>query len=253
MNNESSQSSQTRINGIVVLFWILVCYLILTYATVQQRIVDSYEYDIDVLQNRLDSSTINYERSLDDFRNVLNEYQLELTEEKKVNQDLQYQLENIQQELNNKIKEVKDLNAENSKLKRTASTVGVGSYSFNTGEMDLFYRLVEAEAGGESIEGRIAVANVILNRIRSPKYPDTLKEVIYQQNQFEVVTIGTIDTKIPSEGTKEAVRRAINGENVVPKDTVIFWAKYVSQDHPIWQHNTVVATIGVHHFSRGWE
>lgn len=250
MNNENSQ---TRINGIVVLFWILVCYLILTYTTVQQNIIDSYEYDVDVLHNRIDSSTINYERSLDDYRNVINEYQLELEEEQKINQDLQRQLENIQQELNNKIKEVKDLNTENAKLKRTASTGGVGSYSFNTREMDLFYRLVEAEAGGESIEGRIAVANVVLNRIRSPKYPDTLKEVIYQQNQFEVVSIGTIDTKIPSEGTKEAVRRAINGEKVVPEDTVIFWAKYLSQDHAIWQHNKIVTTIGVHHFSRGWE
>lgn len=119
-------------------------------------------------------------------------------------------------------------------------------------DVDLLERLVEAEAGGESIEGRIAVANVIFNRIRSEKYPDDVRSVIYQKNQFEVVSIGTIDTKIPSEGTKSAVQRAINGEKVVSDDTVIFWAKYLDKSNPIWSNCPIVKTIGVHHFAERW-
>lgn len=128
-------------------------------------------------------------------------------------------------------------------------------YQYNLSEADisLLERLVEAEAGSEPYMGKIAVANVVFNRIDSPKYPNTLKEVIYQENQFEVVKIGTIDTKIPSEETKKAVKEALQGRTTVPKDTVIFWASYLNKSHPIWTSCVITKTIGGHHFSNSWE
>ena len=125
-------------------------------------------------------------------------------------------------------------------------------YNLSESDIDLLERLVEAEAGSEPYAGKIAVANVVFNRIDSDKYPNTLKDVIYQKNQFEVVNLGTIDTKIPSEETKQAVREALRGKTTVPKDTVIFWASYLNKSHAIWSNCKITATIGGHHFSNKW-
>lgn len=156
--------------------------------------------------------------------------------------DLNDQLQSLSEELDTAKQEIEDYKS--GKL---------NVWGFSDSEIDLLNRLVEAEAGGESIEGRIAVANVVLNRIKSNKFPNNLYDVIYQKNQFEVVAVGTIDTKIPSEGTKEAVQRALMGEEVIPEGTVFFWAKYVNPNHAIWKHCEVVASIGVHNFATEWK
>ena len=59
-------------------------------------------------------------------------------------------------------------------------------------ELKLLACLVHTEAGNQSYEGRLAVANVVLNRMKSSKYPNTMKEVIYQPGQFSVVKSGSL-------------------------------------------------------------
>lgn len=216
--------------------------------------LNQQNYENKVLKNQLDSYMINYERSSEDVHYTLEEYKYRLNEAEEQIEQLQQELEQAQETIQDSEDEVKGLNAEIEKLKDKASTVSVApSSSFTANEIDLLQRLVEAEAGGESIKGKIAVANVVLNRIKSSNYPNTMSEVIYQRNQFEVVNLGTINTKVPSVDTIEAVNRALAGEQVVPEGTVIFWAKYLSKSHPIWSHNDIVATIGIHHFSKGWK
>lgn len=210
-------------------------------------------HDNKALKNELDAFKINYERSAEAMYYLTNEQQIRLNNYEKQIEALQKDIQEKTEQLEQKDEELRGITNEMKELKNRASTVSVAPYSFTAAEIDLLNRLVEAEAGGESIQGRIAVANVILNRIKSDKYPNTLREVIYQKNQFEVVNIGTINTKIPSEGTKEAVRRALNGEVVVPEGTVIFWAKYLDKSHAIWDHCKIVTTVGIHHFSKGWE
>lgn len=61
------------------------------------------------------------------------------------------------------------------------------------GEMELMAQLVEAEAGNQTIEGKCLVVDVILNRVESPDYPDTIEEVIFQPGQFSVITNGAFD------------------------------------------------------------
>lgn len=216
--------------------------------------IKEQQHENKMLRNQIDSFIINYERSSEDIHYTLEDYKYRLREAEGQAEQLQNELEQAQETIQENEQEMKGLNAEIEKLKKRASTVSVApSYKFTASEINLLQRLVEAEAGGESIEGRIAVANVVLNRIKSTDYPNTLTNVIYQHNQFEVVNLGTIDTKVPSAGTVEAVNRALAGEQVVPEGTVIFWAKYLNKNHPIWSHNDIVATIGVHHFSKGWK
>ena len=61
------------------------------------------------------------------------------------------------------------------------------------GEMEVLAQLVEAEAGNQSFEGKCLVVDVILNRVESPAFPDSISEVIFQEGQFSVVSNGAFD------------------------------------------------------------
>lgn len=77
--------------------------------------------------------------------------------------------------------------------------------------------IVEAESGGEDLKGRLLVANVILNRVDSELFPDTVTEVVWQNSggspQFTPTVDGRIQTVEVSDTTREAVNRAIDGED----------------------------------------
>lgn len=84
-------------------------------------------------------------------------------------------------------------------------------------ERDVLLRIVEAEAGGEDMTGKILVANVILNRVNNDAFPDTVKGVVFQKSggsvQFSPVADGRYYRVSVSEETREAVSRTLAGEN----------------------------------------
>ncbi|MFZ5968048.1 MAG: cell wall hydrolase [Bacillota bacterium] len=68
--------------------------------------------------------------------------------------------------------------------------------------------MVYGEARGESFEGKVAVASVVLNRVKNPGFPDTIKAVILQPNQFTAVSDGQINL-VPDEESFRAVCQAL--------------------------------------------
>ena len=72
---------------------------------------------------------------------------------------------------------------------------------------------MEAEAGICDDRGKILVANVVMNRVKSEEFPDTVREVVYQPSQFSPVSNGTIDSCQVTEETVESVDRALSGED----------------------------------------
>ena len=89
------------------------------------------------------------------------------------------------------------------------------SASYDENDVYWLARIIEAEAGGESGEGKLAVANVVLNRVASGSYPDTIYDVIFDTKygtQFEPTSNGAI-YNTPSEESIEAAKRALSGEN----------------------------------------
>lgn len=84
-------------------------------------------------------------------------------------------------------------------------------------DFQVLCRIVEAEAGGEDISGKLLVANVILNRVEDAAFPDTVKDVVFQQNngafQFSPICDGRYYEVKISEETREAVQRALLGED----------------------------------------
>lgn len=99
-------------------------------------------------------------------------------------------------------------------------------------DYELLARLVHAEAGSESIQSQIGVVNVVLNRVRSSEFPNSIRAVIYQKYQFSPVANGSIN-KPATKKNYEAVKRAIAGESSVG-DCVYFWADYVDKNNSLW-------------------
>ena len=87
-------------------------------------------------------------------------------------------------------------------------------------QMQLIAKVVWVEARGESKEGQQAVAEVILNRLVSEKFPNTLKDVIYAENQFRSAKF--LDTAEPYQLQYEAIENALYGPYVLPEDVYYF-------------------------------
>ena len=87
--------------------------------------------------------------------------------------------------------------------------------------MLLLSKLITGEARGESYEGQVAVAAVVINRVKDPRFPKTIKDVIYQQNAFSVVKDGSINIQ-PTENAYKAAQEALYGLDPTNK-AVYFW------------------------------
>lgn len=85
------------------------------------------------------------------------------------------------------------------------------SYDWGEDDDHLLAKIAMAEAGGEDIEGKAYVIMVVLNRVRSDKFPDTIHKVIYQKNQFTPASNGKLDNIKPDEDCYKAIDMVING------------------------------------------
>ena len=88
-----------------------------------------------------------------------------------------------------------------------------GAISYTANDYRVLQRIVQAEAGDCDMKGRILVANVVMNRVRSSQFPNTITGVVYERQQFSPVGNGTINTCRVTEKTVEAVDRALAGED----------------------------------------
>lgn len=98
--------------------------------------------------------------------------------------------------------------------------------NLNDEEVMLLSKLVAGEARGESYEGQVAVAAVVINRVKDSRFPNSLEGVIYQKNAFSVVKNGKIYAE-PTSSTYRAAQEAIYGSD--PTDNAIyFWNPDIS-------------------------
>ena len=91
-------------------------------------------------------------------------------------------------------------------------------YQLSDKDQEALLRIVEAEAGGEDQDGKLLVANVVLNRVNSEIFPDSVVEVVMQKEQGIAQFSPTVDGRYQrvkiSADTKEAVERALYGEDI---------------------------------------
>lgn len=130
------------------------------------------------------------------------------------------------------------------------------AYDLDEEEIEVLLRIVEAEAGTEDVEGKLLVANVVLNRMNHEKFPDTVSEVVFQKangvTQFSPVANGRFWRVEISEETVEAVGRAMEGEDI--SDGALYFAarKYADSSKMKWfdEHLTFLFEHGGHEFFR---
>lgn len=112
-------------------------------------------------------------------------------------------------------------------------------------DLQLMANAVYGEARGEPYEGQVAVAAVILNRLESPEFPNTISEIIFQPRAFTAVADGQI-WLTPNERAKEAVLDAMNGWD--PSENALYYFNPVTATSPwIWTR-TQIKQIGEHIF-----
>lgn len=121
-------------------------------------------------------------------------------------------------------------------------------------EFEVLCRIVEAEAGGEDMNGRILVANVILNRVESKSFPNTIEGVVFQKNngtfQFSPIRDGRYQKVNISKETTEAVKRALAGEDYSQGALYFVSRKAAAPEKMRWfdTHLTRLLEYGGHEF-----
>ena len=132
-------------------------------------------------------------------------------------------------------------------LSGSASASG-GSVSTGTRDSDLnlLARVVHGEARGESYTGKVAVAAVVLNRVESASFPNTIAGVVYQRNAFTAVSDGQINLT-PDDEAYRAARDALNGWD--PTGGALYYYNPALATSSWIFSRKVVTTIGKHRFA----
>ena len=136
--------------------------------------------------------------------------------------------------------------------KKTAAAMGIsltGTVSaalYQESELSLLARLVNGEARGEPYIGQVAVAAVVLNRVRSSSFPDTISGVIFQPGAFDAVWDGQFDLT-PTDSCIRAARDALNGWDPTG-GCVYYYNPSTATNEWIWTRQ-VQLTIGQHAFA----
>jgi N-acetylmuramoyl-L-alanine amidase len=126
-----------------------------------------------------------------------------------------------------------------------AETTSSTSASITSADHRLLSKLVYAEARGEPYKGKVAVAAVVLNRVRSSSFPNTISGVIYQKNAFSCVNNGSINNT-PNSDSIRAARDAMNGWDPTG-GCLYFYNPRATSDRWI-RSRTVKTVIGNHSF-----
>ena len=137
--------------------------------------------------------------------------------------------------------------------KKTLEAMGIfnssssSSSSSNSSDLNLLARLIYGEARGESYTGQVAVGAVVLNRVKSSSFPNTIAGVIYQSGAFDAVSDGQINLT-PNSTAKKAAQDALNGWD--PSYGAIYYFNPATATNKwIWSR-PVTVTIGNHRFCK---
>lgn len=107
-------------------------------------------------------------------------------------------------------------------------------------------RIIYAESGNQPLEGKIAVGNVVLNRVADSRFPNTIYDVIFQRNQFTPAATGSINST-PNEESVIAAKLCLEGANTAG-GSLYFINPWTCPNSWASRNRPYVATIGAHAF-----
>ena len=128
----------------------------------------------------------------------------------------------------------------------TLSGGAVSAGNFNDSEVYTLARLINGEARGEPYIGQVAVGAVVLNRVKSPSFPNTISGVVYQPGAFDAVADGQINLS-PGQDSIRAARDAMNGWD--PTGGALYYYNPATATNGwIWTRQ-ITLSIGRHNFA----
>ena len=129
----------------------------------------------------------------------------------------------------------------------SSSSNNSSSSTTNSNDVNLLARVIYGEARGEPYTGQVAVGAVVLNRVKSSSFPNTISGVIYQSGAFDAVKDGQINLS-PDSTAKKAAQDALNGWD--PSNGAIYYFNPATATNKwIWSRPMTV-TIGKHRFCK---
>jgi len=131
-------------------------------------------------------------------------------------------------------------------LSSSGSASAAASAGIVSADHRLLSKLVYAEARGESYKGQVAVAAVVLNRVASSEFPNTISGVVYQSGAFSCVSNGSINNT-PDASSIRAALDALNGWD--PTGGCLYYYNPKKTDDKWIRTRTVMTVIGNHHFA----
>ena len=135
----------------------------------------------------------------------------------------------------------------NEKIENQNSSIAASSQG--TSDIQLMARAINGEARGEPYEGQVAVGAVILNRVKSSQFPNTVAGVIYQSGAFTAVSDGQINQPIAQDSTVyKAAQDAKNGWDPTG-GCIYYFNPAIATNKWIWSR-PLVKTIGKHRFCK---
>lgn len=118
--------------------------------------------------------------------------------------------------------------------------------AYNAEDLYWLSHIIYAEAGNQPLEGKIAVGNVVLNRVASSQFPNSVKSVVYQSGQFTPVANGTIYLEPNAESVK-AAKLCLDGANTVG-NALFFINPKTSRSSWVARNRTLLTVIAEHAF-----
>ncbi len=194
------------------------------YQTVKAEIAER-EAQLEVEQQELAELVLKQENAMEEVEELLAEVQTSIRNTDSQIADAQQELADNEEKLRKQKAYEEELEAKKAEedakrleeiKKQEEEVLPPPIISDSEEEVAMLGALIECEAGGESYEGKLAVGSVVMNRIRSSYFPNTLVEVIYQKGQFTPVTSGRFATVLSRGANASCIQaaREVLGGNI---------------------------------------
>lgn len=218
-----------------VLFAVLYCAMVvaLIYGTSKAQI-ENRTISVVYAQGKTTQASVSA------IEETAEDAQIPLDEEVQDNEELDESTQAMQLELANAIATVE-------KEKRELEEKKIHLSEKDT---EILCRIVEAEATGEDVKGKMLVANVILNRVNNSEFPDTVEDVVFAKGQFSPLSDGRYYSVSITDETRDAVQRVLDGEDESGGAVYFMSRKKANKRNVVWfdRELTKVAEHGTHEF-----
>lgn len=183
----------------------------------EERLLDEEQQGLGVLKQQADEKNENIAALVRETHEGVEKYRTEIAQKEK-------EALLLEEEIRRQEMEAEDLEEQLAKeiaLSRQAASSEVrdlSGISFTATDLDLMAAIIECEAGGEPYVGKVAVGAVVLNRVKSSLFPDTVAGVLYQNRQFSPVGSGRFAIVLArgaNASCYEAAQEAMNGSTPV--------------------------------------